>query len=74
MKIPIYQCYNTLDDRVECWYAQHGHDHPDYLPYWVRYMPEDLRLYYLNKEGKMFKDFTQDMLHRDFNWKQWKHY
>lgn len=74
MKIPTHKCFDTPDERIENWYAQHGHDFPECLPYWVKYMPEDLRMYYLRKEGNMFIDYKQEMLSNEFDWVAWEHY
>jgi len=74
MKLHIQTYFNTLDEQLESWFDQHGHDYPNYLPYWVKYMPTELRIYFLNKEGYQFKDYTNNMLGKDYDWKDWTEY
>lgn len=53
------------------WEDAFGVDNPNYLPYWVKYMPSDERIQYLSACGHQFDDFTSNMLKSDFDWKTW---
>lgn len=54
------------------WEDSFGVDNPDYLPYWVQYMPQDERIVYLRECGQSFLDFKIEMLSSDFDWESWK--
>ena len=53
------------------WEECYGVDHPDFLPYWIIYMPKDERARYLVEAGREFKDFKTEMLDKDFDWSKW---
>ena len=64
---------DLLCDPDISWEDTFGVDNPDYLPYWVKYMPIERRLSYLTKFGSQFTDFSTDMLKPMFNWQSWEH-
>lgn len=54
------------------WEDMFGVDNPDYLPYWVKYMPPNDRMIYLKQCGHTFLDFDVKMLSSNFDWKSWQ--
>jgi hypothetical protein len=61
-----------IEKNTRSWEDLFGVDDPDYLPYWVAYMPKDERLDYLKDAGKEFLDYKNEMLHKNFDWKSWE--
>ena len=66
----LFKLHTTIDeDDLYAWEESFGVDNPDYLPYWIEYMPVKQRLRYLNECGRQFSDFRTEMLSPDFDWK-----
>lgn len=59
------------EDDVYGWEQSFGVDNPDYLPYWVAYMPHHQRQLYLSSCNYQFKDYEPAMLDSSFDWETW---
>lgn len=71
MKISINEAEKESHG-VRSWEYFYGIDHPEYLPYWLKYMRPLERTAYLMEAGKEFIDFKKEMLGSKFDWSKWQ--